>query len=148
MIVSQISAVSSLPAHYLSPLTAAQVPSADGLRAAEASLTARAESKQQRFGRAWEMVGRLLIAVDTSSDPADIALRVQWANAATRSVAQDADAAVKLYQSGLPSRRATLARLGLTEDEISAELTAINQDAAMARDITIGRFMAGQTDPA
>ncbi|BCO71433.1 phage portal protein [Mycobacterium intracellulare] len=148
VIVSQISAVSSLPAHYLSPLTAAQVPSADGLRAAEASLTARAESKQQRFGRAWEMVGRLLIAVDTSSDPADIALRVQWANAATRSVAQDADAAVKLYQSGLLSRRATLARLGLTEDEISAELTAINQDAAMARDITIGRFMAGQTDPA
>lgn len=147
VIVSQLSAVSSLPAHYLSPLTAAQVPSADGLRAAEASLTARAESKQLRFGRAWEQVGRHLIAVDTGTGPADITVRVQWASAATRSVSQEADAAVKLYQSGLLSRRATLARLGLSEDEINAELTAINQDASTARDITIGRYMAGQTEP-
>lgn len=147
VLISQISAVSSLPAHYLSPLTAAQVPSADGLRAAEASLEARSAAKQQRFGRAWEAVGRLLIAVDTGIDPADIPLRMHWASPATRSESQAADAAVKLFQSGLLSRRATLARLGLSEDEINAELADINRDASTARDITLGRYMQGQTDP-
>ena len=146
ILVSQISAVSSLPAHYLSPLTAAQVPSADGLRAAEASLTARAESKQLLFGRAWEQVARLLLAIDTQADPRDITLRIQWADAATRSLAQEADAAVKLFQAGLLSRRATLARLGLSDDEIAAELDAINTDAMDARDITMGRMMARTTD--
>lgn len=128
VIVSQISAVSSLPAHYLSPLTAAQVPSADGLRAAEASLTARAESKQQRFGRSFEQVGRLLIALATGTDPADIPLRVKWASAATRSVAQDADAAQKLYAAGIISRETTLARLGFSEDEIATEMERLQSD--------------------
>lgn len=146
VLVSQISAVSSLPAHYLSPLTAAQVPSADGLRAAEASLTARAESKQLAFGRALEMVGRLLIAIATGLDPADIPLRVKWASAATRSIAAEADAAVKLFQSGLLSRRAMLVRLGLSDDEIDAEMTAIDIDAMNARDIKFGRLMTDITD--
>lgn len=146
VIISQLSACSSLPAHYLSPLTAAQVPSADGLRAAEASLTARAESKQIAFGRAWEQIGRLLIAVAEGSDPAGIPLRVQWASAATRSVAQEADAAVKLFQSGLLSRRATLQRLGFSEDEIAAELEQIQTDAHDARDIAFGRLIGDMKD--
>lgn len=147
VLVSQISAVSSLPGHYLNPLAAAQVPSADGLRASEASLTARAESKQLRFGRSWEQVGRLLIAVDTGTDPSTIPLRVQWASAATRSIAQESDSVTKLFQSGLISRRNALTRLGMPEDEIDAELQAIDADAAKARDIQVGRFMTGQTDP-
>ncbi|OBB57956.1 hypothetical protein A5757_19260 [Mycobacterium sp. 852013-51886_SCH5428379] len=146
VIISQLSAVSSLPAHYLSPLTAAQVPSADGLRAAEASLTARCEQKQLAFGRAFEQVGRLLIAVETGLDPAAIPLRVKWASAATRSEAQEADAAVKLFQSGLLSRRATLARIGMSQDEIDAELAAIDRDAQVGQDIKFGRFMADMTD--
>lgn len=130
VIISQIAAVSALPSHYLNPLSASQVPSADGLRASEASLTARCEQKQQRFGRAFEQVGRLLIAIDNpGTDPATLSLRVHWASAATRSEAQEADAAVKLFQSGLLSRRGTLARLGLSEDEIAAELAGIRSDA-------------------
>lgn len=129
VIVSQISAVSSLPAHYLSPLTAAQVPSADGLRAAEASLTSRAESKQQRFGRCWEQVGRLLIALDIGTDPAEISLRVRWASADTRNIAQDADAAQKLYAAKIISRETTLARLGFSEDEIATELERLDNDS-------------------
>jgi hypothetical protein len=146
VIVSQLSAVSSLPAHYLSPLTAAQVPSADGLRAAEASLIARCEAKQLALGRDFEQVGKLLIAVDTGADPTSIPLRVKWARAATRSESQEADAAVKLFQSGLLSRRATLARLGMSEDEIDAEMAAIDQDAQNSRDIKFGRLLADTTD--
>ncbi len=129
VIISQIQAVSALPAHYISTTTS-NLASADALRAAEASLTARAESKQLAFGRAWEQVGRLLIAVDTGSDPVGIPLRVKWADASTRSVAQECDAAVKLFQSGLLSRRATLQRLGLSDDEIDAELAERDRDVA------------------
>ncbi|WP_332522634.1 phage portal protein [Mycolicibacterium mengxianglii] len=119
IIVSQIMAVSALPSHYLGILTS-QPSSADALRASEASLTARAESRQLTFGRAFEAVGRLLIAISTGLDPESIPLRVQWADAATRSVAQEADAVVKLHQAGLLPASYALAKLGYSDDEITA----------------------------
>lgn len=130
VLTSQIMAVSALPSHYLGVL-ASQPTSADALRAYEASLTARAESKQLRFGRAFEQIGRLLIALDTGTDPADIPLRVHWSDAATRSVAQEADAAQKLYDAGLLSRASTLRRLGMTDDEIAAELALIAAESQL-----------------
>ncbi|UJL27008.1 phage portal protein [Mycolicibacterium vanbaalenii] len=118
VLVSQIMAVSALPSHYLGILTT-QPTSADALRASEASLTARAEARQLSFGRAFEQVGRLLLAVDRGRSAAGIPLRVQWADAATRSVAQEADAVVKLYQAGLLPATFALAKLGYTADEIN-----------------------------
>ncbi|MBI3227182.1 MAG: phage portal protein [Mycolicibacterium cosmeticum] len=142
VIVSQLSAVSSLPAHYLSPLTAAQVPSADGLRAAEASLIARCESKQLKFGRAFEQVARLLVALDTGQDPAGIdGLRVKWADASTRSVAQEADAAQKLYAAKILDRRSVLRTLGYTDDEIDTIVSSLTDEAKTNKDIERGRYM-------
>ena len=51
VILGQIMAVSTLPAHYVGVFTDNPA-SADALRAAEASLTARAEARQATFGRA------------------------------------------------------------------------------------------------
>lgn len=118
IIASQIMAVSALPSHYLGILTN-QPTSADALRASEASLTARAEARQLTFGRSWEQVGRLLIAVDTGTDPNGIPLRVQWADAATRSDAQATDAVVKLVQAGILPATYALAKLGYSDDEIA-----------------------------
>jgi hypothetical protein len=143
--LGQIMAVSALPSHFLGILTD-QPTSADALRASEASLTARAEARQILFGRAWEQVARLLVAVRDGVAPADVTVRVKWADASTRSVAQEADAAAKLFAAGLLSRRATLARLGLSEDEIAAEMAAIDSDAANARDIVMGRHMSQTHD--
>ncbi|AFJ35475.1 MULTISPECIES: phage portal protein [Mycobacterium] len=144
VIISQIAAVSALPSHYLNPLSASQVPSADGLRASEASLTARCEQKQQRFGRAWETVGRLLIAIDNpGTDPTTLPLRVKWSSAATRSVAQEMDAATKAFSSRLLSRRTILAGLGMSDDEVEQELANIRAEANDARDITLGRVLSG-----
>lgn len=139
VIVSMIAAVSSLPSHYLSPLTAAQVPSADGLRASEASLIARAESRQLALGRALEMVGKLLVALDTNGRPDQISLRVQWAPADTRSQAAEMDAAVKGYASGLLSRTGTLKRLGLSDDAIEQERIFRRQEALDGQGITLPR---------
>ncbi|MDP7725089.1 phage portal protein [Mycobacterium sp. TY814] len=127
VLTSKIMAISALPSHYLGVL-AAQPTSADALRASEASLTARAESKQLRFGRAFEQVGRLLIALDTGLLPESIPLRVHWSDAATRSAAQEADAAVKLHAAGIISRATTLRRLGMTDDEIAAEMAQIDAE--------------------
>jgi hypothetical protein len=129
VLIGQIMAVSALPAHFLGQLTQ-QPTSADALRAAEASLTARAEARQQTFGRAWEQVARLIIAVRDGRDPQQIDdVRVQWADAATRSVAQEADAIVKLYQAGLLPASYALKRLGYSDDEVDAIRTARRAEA-------------------
>ncbi len=119
VILGQIMAVSTLPAHYVGVFTDNPA-SADALRAAEASLTARAEARQATFGRAWEQVARLMIAVRDGLDPGLIDdIRVQWADAATRSVAQEADAVVKLFQAGLLPASYALGKLGYSDDEIA-----------------------------
>ena len=119
VILGQIMAVSTLPAHYVGVFTDNPA-SADALRAAEASLTARAEARQAQFGRSWEQVARLMLAVRDGRDPALVdPVRVHWADAATRSVAQEADAVVKLYQAGLLPQGYALAKLGYSEDEIA-----------------------------
>lgn len=128
VIVEQMQAVSGLPAHYVG-VTANQPPSADALRAAEASLTARAEQRQQVFGRAWEEVARLAHAVRTGMDPETVNVRVSWADPATRSLAQEADAVVKLFQTGLLPASYALARLGYSDDEIKAIRSARRTEA-------------------
>ena len=119
VVLGQIMAVSALPAHYLGALTG-QAPGADGLRAAEAALTARAEAKQGLFGRSVEQMGRLMEAVRTDSDPRNIEVKVTWADAGTRSIAQESDAVVKLHQAGLLPADYALARLGYDADELKA----------------------------
>ncbi len=116
---SQIMAVSALPAHYVGALTN-QPASADALRAAEASLTARAEARQAVFGRSWEQVARLVVAARDGVDPAGVDVRVQWADPATRSVAQEADAVVKLFQAGLLPQTYALRKLGYAPADIEA----------------------------
>lgn len=115
--LSQIMAVSALPAHYIGITTSNPV-SADALRASEASLTARAEARQAQFGRSWEWIARLMLAVRTGRNVEDIEADVQWADAATRSTAQEADAVVKLVQAGILPVSVALERLGYDSDEI------------------------------
>lgn len=119
VLLGQIMAVSTLPAHYVGIFTDNPA-SADALRASEASLTARAEARQQTFGRAWERVAKLMVAVRDRTAPAQVGdIQVQWADAATRSVAQEADATVKLFQTGLLPRDYALKKLGYTDSDIA-----------------------------
>lgn len=136
VILGQVMAVSTLPAHYVGVFSDNPA-SADALRAAEASLTARAEARQATFGRSWEQVARLMIAVRDGRDPNLIDdIRVHWSDAATRSVAQEADAVVKLFQAGLLPQSYALTKLGYAEDDITKILASgtvvqqVNTDAA------------------
>nr|WP_109558737.1 phage portal protein [Mycobacteroides abscessus] len=139
VLLGQIMAVSTLPAHYVGVFTDNPA-SADALRAAEASLTARAEARQATFGRAWEQVAKLMLAVRDGTDPNKIDdVRVQWADAATRSVAQEADAVVKLYQAGLLPTSYALGKLGYSPDEITKIRAAKRAESLDTAGITIGR---------
>lgn len=117
VLTGQIMAVSALPAHYLGVLASAPA-SADALRASEASLAARAEARMAVFGRGWEQIGRLKLAVQHQKAPEDFDVRVQWADPATRSVAQEADAAVKLFGAGLLPAEYVQRKLGFDPAEI------------------------------
>ena len=54
----------------------------------------------------------------------------QWADAATRSVAQEADAVIKLFAAGLLPASFALAKLGYTDDEI-VEIRAARRAEAL-----------------
>jgi hypothetical protein len=124
VLTQQILAVSALSPTAVG-ITTSNPSSADAIRASEASLTARAEARQRVFGRAWEQVARLMVAVRTGVPPTSVRVRVRWADASTRSIAAEADAAVKLFTAGIVSRASTLRALGWTEEAITAELAAI-----------------------
>jgi hypothetical protein len=121
VVIAQAMMVSGLPAHYVG-LLQDSVTSADALRAAESALVARVEQKQRTYGLGWERVAQLLVGMSTGTHPDEIDVRVKWSPADTRSQAQEADSAQKLFAAGILSRRTTLKRLGFTDDEIAAEL--------------------------
>ena len=140
VIMRAISAVSGLPEHMLG-IGGDNPTSADSIRASEAALTARAEARQAQFGQSWEDVARLVVAVRDGVDPQLVGtVRTQWADAATRSTAQEADATTKLYAAGLLPASYALAKLGYPDDEIakiaaaraaeSPTIRQVNSDAA------------------
>ncbi|MCX2716082.1 phage portal protein [Mycolicibacterium sp. J2] len=118
IVMSHIGAISALPPAYLAAWDA-QPTSADAVRAQESSLVARVESKQLIFGPALEQVAALVVAVRDGVDPASVAARITWGDPASRSTAQEADAAVKLYQANVLSRAEVLRTLGYSDDQIA-----------------------------
>lgn len=130
LLVRQIGALSGLSPQMLG-LHADSAMSADAIRAAEASLVAKAEARQMSFGRGWALVAALLVAIRDGSDPRKLKVRPLWADPATRSEAQAADAATKLYAAGLLTRAGTLERLGFGPDAIAAEERRQAVDAAL-----------------
>ncbi|TMS50969.1 phage portal protein [Mycobacterium sp. DBP42] len=140
ILLTQISAVSGLPAHYLG-ISHDNPASADALRASEASLTARAEARQAQFGRSWEDVARLVVAVRDGADPLRVDCRVQWADAATRSVAQEADAVTKLFAANLLPASYALKRLGYSDDEVAAIRAARRAEALDSQAVDLSKLV-------
>lgn len=117
VVMRQISAVAGLPEHMLG-IGGDNPTSADSIRASEAALTAKAEAKARQFGRSWEDVARLVVAVRDGVDPLSVNPTIEWADPATRSVAQEADAVVKLFTAGLLPQGYALKKLGYSEPEV------------------------------
>lgn len=120
-----VAAMAGLPPQYLGYATD-QPASADAIRSAESRLIKRAERKQTAFGGSWERVMRLVRRFqDPSSadDPALHRMETMWRNAATPTIAQSADRAIKLYaapagQEPIVPLRQTREDLGYTDVQI------------------------------
>lgn len=126
-----VASISGLPPNFLG-YSEANPTSADAIRASESRLVKRAERKQRAFGGSWEQVIRLAYRVVTGELPENAhRLETQWRDASTPTLAQKADAAVKLLQAGIIPREQARKDLGYTQterDEMRAE-----DDAAAAR---------------
>jgi hypothetical protein len=96
MYAQQVSALTGLPPHYLG-FTTDNPASADAIRSSEARLVKRCERKQRPFGGAWEEAMRLVRRFQTGEEDVEArALETLWRDPSTPTVAQTADAIVKL----------------------------------------------------
>lgn len=90
--------LAGLPPHYASVGSGDANPtSADAIRSAESQLVKRVERKQTYYGGAWESVMRLVRRVQTGEwDANATSLETLWRDPSTPTVAQKADAVMKL----------------------------------------------------
>lgn len=88
-----------LPAHYLL-FQGDNPPSADAIRSSESELVKRAERKQTSLSTRWEQVQRLvLMELGRGADARPRMIETSWRDASTPTIAQKADAIVKLVQA-------------------------------------------------
>lgn len=114
-----VASMSGLPPHFLG-YSDANPTSADAIRSAETRLVKRAERRQRAFGGAWEQVMRLALLIADGSLPDGIdSLETVWRDASTPTIAQKADAVVKLRTAGLVSLRQAREDLGYTQEQIA-----------------------------
>lgn len=118
-----VASLSGLPPDYLG-LTTDNPPSAESRLAGEIRLIKRAERKHSPYGGAYERTGRLVKRFQEKDwNPKYRMLETRWRDPSTPTVAQTADAAVKLYtappgQKPILTLRAVRERVRCTDGEI------------------------------
>lgn len=118
IITRQISSVSSLPHHMLGVSTSNPA-TAESLRVSEMSLARNAEGRIRAFNAPVEWAVRLMVAIREGVSPDEVRVRLKWADTATRAIAQEADAAVKLTQAGVISENEAREMMGRYQKEVT-----------------------------
>lgn len=114
LIIQQIMAVTSLPGHMVG-VTTSNPSTAEALRASEVALSSNADSRVRVINRPVEWAVRLLVALDYGVSPAVVEVKNEWGSTATRSVAQEADAAVKLVSQEVITADEARSNVGIKE---------------------------------
>jgi hypothetical protein len=149
-----VASIAGLPPDYLG-LATDNPPSAESRRAGEIRLTKRAERKQVPFGGAYEHTMRLVKRIQEGAwDPRYRRLETKWRDPATPTIAQKADAAVKLYSTpGGPivPRRQTREDLGYTDAQIrrmeAEDAAEAERDPLAAATRTLGQRLPVAAGP-
>ncbi|MGI5161401.1 phage portal protein [Microbispora sp. CA-102843] len=134
-----VASLAGLPSRFLGHATDNPA-SADAIRSDESRLVKRAERKQRSFGGSWERVQRLVLLVRDGDVPPDaLSLETLWRDASTPTVAQKADAAVKLNAAKIVPLRQTREDLGYTQ----AQILRMEEEDAKSADNALARVLAG-----
>lgn len=128
--IRHLAAITQTPAHYL--LGEMVNLSADAIRAAEAGLISKVKAHQVDLGESHEAVVRLLLLVDDPDREIPDDIETRWADAESRSLAERADAAVKLASINMPWQLIGEKVLGLSEQEIARAQAGAGADALAA----------------
>ncbi|WP_328439369.1 phage portal protein [Streptomyces sp. NBC_00444] len=138
-----VASLAGLPPHFLGYSTANPA-SADAIRSSETRLVKRAERKQRAWGGTWERVMRKVLRIRDGewSDDAR-SLETIWRDASTPTVAQSADAAVKLFTAKIVPLRPTRERLGFSQ----AEITRMEELDEQAAQNAMTRLAGGDVTP-
>jgi hypothetical protein len=127
-----VASMAGLPVDFLG-LATENPPSAEARRAGLERLVKRAERRQRAFGGSWERVMRTALLV-AGEDVDATGLETIWRDASTPTVAQKADAAVKLHAEGIVPTRQVREDLGYTQAQIDRMETLDDAEAeAMTR---------------
>lgn len=113
-----VSGVTGLPMRYLGQQSD-NPPSADGIRADESRVIGTAEEKQEFAAAGLERTMLVGSKIAGGKHKGLRSLETDWRSAATPTIAQAADAAVKKHAQGLISRRQALRDCGYTPTQIS-----------------------------
>jgi hypothetical protein len=141
--VNMMAAITQTPPHYLLGQIANL--SADAITAAEAGLVAKVSRRSRHVGEDWEEVIRTAFRMTGNPAAADIAAETIWADFETRSLAQLADALLKLGNLSVPTE-VLWEKWGATQQEVRRWRTlAAQEDAARA---TASSAMLGAPDAA
>ena len=124
-----VASLGALPPHFLG-FTTDNPASADAIRSSEARLVKRAERKQTAFGGSYEQAQRIVKRLqDGDWDPKYRRLETIWRDASTPTVAQKADASVKLHTAGISTKRQAREDIGYTDGQIR-RMEAEDKEAA------------------
>lgn len=139
LLASLVASLAGMPPHFLGQGTDNPA-SADGIRSAETRLVKRAERKQRRAGGTWERVHRKVMRIRDGiwNDDAR-SLETIWRDASTPTVAQKADAAVKLHTAKIVPLRQTREDMGYTQ----AQIERMEEQDEAAAEQAMQRFAGG-----
>lgn len=121
MLAGKVASITGLDAQALG-LNTANPASADAIRSAESPLIKEVKRKERSFGGSWEQVMRLADQFANGVQRPELrALETLWADPQTPTVAESADAAVKLFNLPQPivPLRQTREDLGYTQTQIA-----------------------------
>lgn len=116
-LTQMVGAMTGLPAHYLG-LHGDQPANAESVRAAEVQLTLRVRSELDQMNGPWGRVATLVDLADNRDIITPSEYVPEWRSPEVGTIAQDADAAVKLHGIGVPLSAVLAKPLGWTPEEI------------------------------
>ncbi|MFF4815077.1 phage portal protein [Kitasatospora sp. NPDC001309] len=129
--IEEMMGLADVPPHYLAGSNLVNL-SADALAAAETSFKRFLSTLQDSLGESWESVFRLCAVAAGRGEIEQDESQVEWAEKATRSLAQAADAMVKLMQAGVPLSVALRKIPGFSQADIDEAVKAAEEAARKA----------------